>query len=220
MADAVKHYWSDEIDLTFEAGRCIHAAECVRGLPQVFDTSKRPWVQPGNAQADTVAEVVLRCPTGALHFERKDGGAAEAAEEVNIVRLNARGPLYLRGDIELHLPDGDILRDTRMALCRCGNSRNKPFCDNSHLYIGFDASGEIGDSRLRQVDTIDTAGRLVVTPILDGPLRIQGDVRLLNQQGSVEYGGNRASLCRCGGSQNKPFCDSTHTRNGFQAEGL
>ena len=77
MTDKVKTYWSDDIVVAYDAGRCIHAAECVRGLPGVFDTGKQPWIQPANAAADAVAEVVMRCPTGALHFERKDGGAAE-----------------------------------------------------------------------------------------------------------------------------------------------
>lgn len=68
--------------VTFEAALCRHAAECVRGLPQVFDTAARPWIQPGNAPADAVERVVARCPTTALKFVRE--GAA---------RPDGRGPV-------------------------------------------------------------------------------------------------------------------------------
>ena len=58
MTGKIHRYTSADIDVTYDAKRCIHAAECVRGLPAVFDTQKRPWVQPDNANADAVAEVV------------------------------------------------------------------------------------------------------------------------------------------------------------------
>lgn len=66
-------YEGRSITVTFEAGRCRHAAECVRGLPEVFDTGRRPWIQPDGADADRVAAVVRRCPSGALRYERTDG---------------------------------------------------------------------------------------------------------------------------------------------------
>lgn len=69
-----KTYEGRSITVTFEAGRCRHAAECVRGLPEVFDTGRRPWIQPDNAAADRLAEVVTRCPSGALQYRRADGG--------------------------------------------------------------------------------------------------------------------------------------------------
>ena len=55
MSSQPKRYTSDAIDVTFDTQRCIHAAECVRGLPAVFDTSQRPWIQPANAGADANA---------------------------------------------------------------------------------------------------------------------------------------------------------------------
>jgi len=219
MTAKIKSYWSDDLVVTYDAALCIHAAECVRGLPQVFDTSERPWIQPANAPADEIAEVVMRCPTGALHFERKDGGAAEPAPEVHTIRLRERGPLYLRGDIELRLADSAVVRDTRMALCRCGASQNKPFCDNSHLGIGFADSGALGDNRVRLLDTVQTGGKLIVTPTANGSIKVEGDLALSSSDGQTTFEGNRAFLCRCGSSHNKPFCDSTHKEIGFQAEG-
>jgi uncharacterized Fe-S cluster protein YjdI/CDGSH-type Zn-finger protein len=63
-----KEYRGERITVTFDAGRCLHAAECVRGLPQVFDTERRPWISPDDAAAGRVAEVVRRCPSGALQY--------------------------------------------------------------------------------------------------------------------------------------------------------
>ena len=108
------------------------AAQCVFGLPDVFDPERKPWIEPDKAEADAIARVVARCPTGALHFERADGGPAEQPDVVNRVRAMRNGPLHVRGAIEIQLPDGTVIRDTRVALCRCGGTQSPPFCDNSH----------------------------------------------------------------------------------------
>ena len=215
----VKEYWSDEIVVTYDPARCIHVAECRRGLPQVFDTSRRPWIQPAHASADEIAEVVMRCPTGALHFERKDGGPAEPIPETNTVQVRANGPLYVRGDVEVTLADGTLLKDTRVALCRCGASSHKPFCDNSHRESGYVASGDLGENKARTVELPDGMAQLKITPGSNGPLRVVGNFELLSADGSVIYRGNRVSLCRCGGSANKPFCDGTHSQKSFEAPG-
>ena len=129
---------SDSIEVSFDPNLCAHAAYCLRGLPQVFDLQARPWIQPANATADEVAEVVLRCPSGALTYRRLDGGQEEAVEEGVAVRPVRNGPIYLRGDVEIRDGEGNVLRRmTRAALCRCGSSGNKPFCDGSHVKAGW-----------------------------------------------------------------------------------
>jgi uncharacterized Fe-S cluster protein YjdI len=131
-------YSGDGIDVFFEPALCIHAARCVHGLPNVFDVKMRPWIQPRNASPDVLAETIQQCPTGALHYTRADGlnETADAADSVTTV---AGGPLYVRGDVTLKLPDGTVVRhDTRLALCRCGSSKNKPYCDNSHIAARFE----------------------------------------------------------------------------------
>lgn len=133
-----KVYATDEIEVTWEPSFCIHSARCIDGAPTVFDPKRRPWIEIDAEPADTIAEVVARCPTGALHFRRLDGGAQERVPEQTTVDPVPNGPLYVRGNIRIVGPDGDVLReDTRVALCRCGASGNKPFCDNSHLKIKF-----------------------------------------------------------------------------------
>ncbi|WP_103504330.1 (4Fe-4S)-binding protein [Streptomyces sp. SM12] len=76
---AVRAYRGRSITVTFEAGRCQHAAECVRRLPEVFDPAARPWIRPDGADVERVAEVVGRCPSGALRHARTpvDGDPAE-----------------------------------------------------------------------------------------------------------------------------------------------
>jgi len=135
-----KEYTADAITVTFNPRLCIHAAECVRGLPAVFNRERRPWVQPDAAPPDIIAEVVLRCPTGALHFVRHDGGAPEPLPAETTVTPRRNGPLFMRGQVEIRNAAGEVIRqDTRMALCRCGQSGNKPFCDGTHRQIGFEA---------------------------------------------------------------------------------
>ena len=132
MADATrtgKAYTGDGINVYFDAQRCLHFAECVRGLPAVFDVKQRPWIQPGNASADEVAEVVRRCPSGALHYVLHDG-PAETPDHPTRVEFVEGGPITLRGELELTTPDGTI-SEVRAALCRCGQTENGPFCDNA-----------------------------------------------------------------------------------------
>ena len=112
-------YATETIEVQWEPKLCIHVRNCVRGLPQVF-------------------EAVLTCPTGALHFRRLDGGPQETAAEPPSVEPRPNGPLFVRGHVRIVDPDGRLIReDTRVALCRCGGSGNKPFCDGSPRRIGF-----------------------------------------------------------------------------------
>ena len=205
-----KAYRSEKIAVSFDIERCMHCAECVRGLPEVFDTKKRPWIQPGKSHPDRVAEVVMRCPTGALQFERRDGGAEEPVPDENVVAVAVNGPLYVRGDIEIRDPTGaTFLEDTRVALCRCGESTNKPFCDNNHKQANFRDAGVLGENRLSSGPAAD-GRKLQIVPTVDGPLILNGEVEIRSADGQVSYRGSKTALCRCGHSTNKPFCDGSH----------
>lgn len=218
MADKVLVYHGQNITLQYDVKRCIHAGECVRGLPGVFDPQRKPWVDPDAAPVAAVAEVVSRCPTGALQFIRQDGGPAETVPECHSIQVGADGPLWLRGAIEVVGVDGTVtVQDTRMALCRCGASKNKPFCDGSHTAAGFRDAGVLGTNAARTVET-ESAATLKITPAPGGPLAIKGDAELRSADGQVCYRGNRLFLCRCGASENKPFCDGSHSRIGFNTE--
>jgi uncharacterized Fe-S cluster protein YjdI/CDGSH-type Zn-finger protein len=134
-----KAYEANGIVVHFEAKRCIHAGACVRGLPAVFDVDKRPWIDPDRASAAEIADIVHRCPSGALTYERLDGGPPEPVfDGPPTVRTATNGPLFVRGRVEITDHAGvTVCVEPRVALCRCGASRNKPFCDNSHRSVGF-----------------------------------------------------------------------------------
>ena len=134
-SDLTREYTGRGIRVEWYASRCIHVGDCLRAMPRVFDSRRRPWVDLTfpEAEADAVADAVLRCPTGALHYERLDGGPQEVASPGVRATTIAKGPLLLRGDVEIFDEAGQLIRhDTRVAICRCGKSRHMPFCDNSH----------------------------------------------------------------------------------------
>ena len=138
MKSKTLHYSGERAAVSYDVRRCIHAAECVHGLPDVFDPGRKPWIDPDRAEAEQLLQVIMRCPTGALHLERSDDEHAEPTPERNTAIVERNGPVYLRGDLEIVTGEGEVLvRDTRIALCRCGASANKPFCDGSHVRVGF-----------------------------------------------------------------------------------
>ena len=68
MPKRLQVYQGDGITVTFDPNVCMHSGVCVRGLPAVFDVSRRRWVDPDAATPDVVAAQVARCPSGALQF--------------------------------------------------------------------------------------------------------------------------------------------------------
>ncbi len=139
-------YRNDEVEVTWDPSLCIHYAACLRGAPGVFDTGRRPWVDLDGEPAERVTAAVEQCPTGALHARRLNQATPPAVPQAAgtievgdaVVEPRRNGPLFLRGRVRIVDRDGAVLReDTRVALCRCGVSENKPFCDGSHLRIEF-----------------------------------------------------------------------------------
>jgi CDGSH-type Zn-finger protein/uncharacterized Fe-S cluster protein YjdI len=224
MKDKLHEFKTDAITVTWSKARCIHAAACISALPEVFEPGRRPWVMPANAAVDEVASVVRRCPTGALHFTRQDGGAAEPIPERNFAIVSRSGPTYLRGDLRLVDPDGNVvLRETRLAICRCGATKHPPFCDGEHWEIAFRDAGQVPEIGLHTGDgdpSQPPSGPVTVEPTVNGPIRIAGEIEFLAGDGQTRRRGARADLCRCGHSENKPFCDGSHRAAGFRAEPL
>jgi uncharacterized Fe-S cluster protein YjdI len=133
-----REYAVEGITVVWNGTRCIHSALCIRGLPEVFDPRRRPWIDATAADPEHIAEVIRRCPTGALTYRPGPGMAPEEPEETTTVRVSANGPLLVRGRVEVQDADGSVMAvEPRVALCRCGASANKPFCDNSHLRVNF-----------------------------------------------------------------------------------
>ncbi|NGO11384.1 hypothetical protein G5C60_28220 [Streptomyces sp. HC44] len=124
-----KAYKAPGITVTFEARLCLHAAECINGLPEVFDPDRRPWIQPDAAPADRLTEVVRRCPSGALQYELINGATEIADRPTQITRTQV-GQLIVRGELSLVTEEG-TRTETRVTLCGCGQSQLQPFCDHS-----------------------------------------------------------------------------------------
>jgi CDGSH-type Zn-finger protein/uncharacterized Fe-S cluster protein YjdI len=209
-----RRYTSEAVDVTYNLKRCIHAAECVSRLQEVFDTKKRPWIQPGNAAADEVVEVISFCPSGALHTERHDGGTAEVVLEQNVIIVRQDSYYQFMGDVEIQGTNVAIEQELRAGLCRCGLSENKPFCDNSHKK-GFKAPAAMVDLPIEK--TIVSGGKLRVIVHENGSIEVNGNFELRDEQGSTIHHGSNTWLCRCGGSSKKPFCDGTHKKTRFTA---
>src|SRR3982074_2315646 len=103
-----KVYRGRDIEVSFDLDICIHIGECLRGQPDVFQLDRRPWILSDLARADEVAEVVRRCPSGALLYRRLDGEAEEDADEPTRVTPMRDGPLLVTGKIEVRRHDGSV----------------------------------------------------------------------------------------------------------------
>jgi CDGSH-type Zn-finger protein/uncharacterized Fe-S cluster protein YjdI len=203
-------YGGKDATVTWDGARCIHAAECVHRAPKSFDPGGRPWIAPDNASPDALADAVNACPSGALEMRYLDGTSAMEAYTASTCAVRADGPYYFRGTLVL-APESP---QTRMALCRCGASSNKPFCDNSHKTIGFAHTTALPVAKAPPAGT-DLAAPVTVTPTRNGPLQVRGPLTLRDATGTAVFA-ESTYLCRCGGSGNKPYCDGTHAKIGFQ----
>lgn len=131
-----------------------------------------------------------------------------------MVRPN--GPLICKGDSDIRLQDAHgnlILKDKEFALCRCGLSEKKPFCDGSHKVKGVQAVQSFDDARDEKIKNM--TGDLIITVKNDAMYIVQGAVTIFSRDGDSKTTRSKAALCRCGQSKNKPFCDVTHKKYGF-----
>jgi CDGSH-type Zn-finger protein/uncharacterized Fe-S cluster protein YjdI len=200
------------IEIHYTGRRCIHARHCVTGGPTVFLANVQgPWIHPDTLPVERVVEIAHACPSGAIAYRRLDGQPDEQPPPVNLATVREAGPLALRAELWI---DGQRA-GSRATLCRCGASRQKPYCDGNHKEVAFVATGE---PLTQGADMLAVrGGSLRVDPEPDGPLAVAGNLEIVSGTGRVVARVTSARLCRCGGSQNKPFCDGTHTRIGFRS---
>lgn len=210
-------YDGTQLEVSWDSRLCIHVGECTRAKGELFVSGRDPWGQPDLGEAEYVAAVCRRCPTGALTYKRKDGGSAEAVPAANSVTVANNGPLYFEGNLQIDGAADDMAGiQYRAALCRCGDSSNKPFCDNTHETEGFRDRGALGETGEATLES--TGGPLRVEKAPNGPLLVNGNFVIRTGSGREGWRGTKAALCRCGASKNKPFCDGSHKQAGFQAE--
>ncbi len=213
VIDGVEHIEGKHLTLLFDSKRCIHARFCVTGAPQVFLANvKGPWINPDAIEPERLIEIAHACPSGAIRYRRKDDEHDETAPPVNLIGIREAGPYAFRGELRI---DGEPANH-RATLCRCGASKNKPFCDGSHHEVGFDATGEPPSDRTEMLAVRN--GPVDIDPQIDGPLQVRGNLEITSGTGRVVRRATQAKLCRCGGSNTKPFCDGTHARIGFKSD--
>jgi CDGSH-type Zn-finger protein/uncharacterized Fe-S cluster protein YjdI len=212
VENGVEHIQGKSLTLIYEGKRCIHARHCVTGAPQVFLANvKGPWITPDAIDTARLVEIAHACPSGAIRYERQDGQPNEAAPPVNLLAVREAGPYAVRGELSI----AGNRASYRATLCRCGASKNKPYCDGSHHEVGFSATGEPSTG---QADMLPVrGGPLEIEPQVDGPLQVRGNLEITSGTGRVVARLTQARLCRCGGSQSKPFCDGTHAKIGFRS---
>ena len=135
-----KHYKNDEITIVWQPHLCVHSTLCFRGLPNVFDPRKRPWVTPEHSDSETIMKQIDACPSRALTYfkESENQENVEVTNEI-IVEPTKNGLLMVYGNISIKDSGVNLTKNHKVtALCRCGASENKPFCDGSHVKINFE----------------------------------------------------------------------------------
>ena len=135
-----KKYSNGEVTVVWQPHLCIHSTICFRGLPNVFDPRKRPWITPENADSEVIMKQIDSCPSGALTYMRANKEQENAIiDNETIVETTQNGPLLVYGNISIKDSSGNLTKKHKVtALCRCGASKNKPFCDGSHLNVNFE----------------------------------------------------------------------------------
>ena len=132
----------------------------------------------------------------------------------NRIVVKPDGPLVFEGNLVLKDANGEVLStDSPLYLCRCGKSKKKPYCDGTHKRSGFHDPAVFNDERAEGLDSL--RGLLTITVKPNAMYAIQGPVSIQSEDGKSVTTRSRAALCRCGESENKPFCDVMHRKCGF-----
>lgn len=157
-----KRYRNDEITVFWKPSACVHASYCYRELIEVFDPSRRPWVDMNGSSTEKIIEVVNLCPTEALAWKWNDDekNASVGTEQLNhikfrrpellnlnepvekeqpvSVKIMIDGPIVLKGNFTLSY-SGNLkeVNESMISICRCGESDHQPFCDGQHRKKGF-----------------------------------------------------------------------------------
>lgn len=140
-------YTNGEVTVVWKPNVCIHSTLCWKGLIDVFNPRERPWIKMDGAATDRIIEQVRKCPSGALsYFLNQDAVKDQPADKIvaetaNMmkVEVSPNGPYLIKTECLIVHADGkEETKNGTVALCRCGASANKPFCDGSHRKIGFE----------------------------------------------------------------------------------
>ena len=133
-----KKYGNDDIAIVWKPSLCIHSKQCWKNLPEVFNPRQKPWINAGTTEKKKITDQIDKCPSGALSYSYNNKTNTDTMENQNKIEIASNGPILVHGTIEIKHADGTVETKEKMcALCRCGASANKPFCDGTHRKIDF-----------------------------------------------------------------------------------
>lgn len=147
MALETLKYTNNEITVAWKPKACIHSTICWKGLIEVFNPKEKPWVKIHGATTEQIIEQVKKCPSGALsYYFNKEIIADDTAEKMiaestsnTKIEVSPNGPYLIKTEcLIIHADGNEELKTGTVALCRCGASSTKPYCDGSHRKIGFE----------------------------------------------------------------------------------
>lgn len=131
-----KEYSNNDITIVWKPKTCIHAAECVKRLPKVYNPKEKPWIKIENATTAELKKQIDTCPSGALSYIDLKSNNQKLEENI-IIDVMENGPLIIKGVIDINHKNKIEKTGKTTALCRCGFSENKPFCDGKHAKNNF-----------------------------------------------------------------------------------
>lgn len=136
--EAVIKYKNDDITVSWKPKTCIHAKHCWTNLIQVFNPKNRPWVNMDGATTGRIKKQVEACPSGALSYVSNEKEDLEEAYTETKIEALENGPLLIYGTLKVTNSDGSLeVKNKTTAFCRCGASKNKPYCDGAHIGVEF-----------------------------------------------------------------------------------
>jgi uncharacterized Fe-S cluster protein YjdI/CDGSH-type Zn-finger protein len=153
-----KEYRTEDLIVYWNLSHCSHSGKCTDLLPQVFDMTRRPWICTEGADPMDIIRIINLCPSGALRYQLTEdskldpdlakgpGWIGYRISEPSVVniRMVKNGPLLVKGPAKIMDSDGNSLRECEsMVLCRCGLTKNPPFCDGSHIKLDHLETDEI-----------------------------------------------------------------------------
>jgi uncharacterized Fe-S cluster protein YjdI len=133
-----KEYQNGDTTVVWKPELCYHSKNCVNNLPKVFNPNRKPWIEARNATEQELRDAIDKCPSGALSYTAK--GEKQNSDNMATIEPLKNGPVLVKGKLSLKSVDGEkVLEQDVIALCRCGASGKKPYCDGSHSKINFEA---------------------------------------------------------------------------------
>ena len=140
MEKITKKYTNGEITVVWKPHLCVHATTCFTELPKVFIPYERPWIKMSGATTEEIMDTVARCPTQAISYYWNNSVNPEGNEEVlkTEVSFIKNGPIIIKGSFKvIDVDKNEIITEKTASFCRCGHTKNRPFCDGTHLKSDF-----------------------------------------------------------------------------------